>query len=262
MHKQSSIQLIRNATLVLNYSGKKFLIDPMLAEKEAYPGLPGTANAHLRNPLTGLPVAAASLLDADAIILTHLHPDHWDQTAQEMVPKDIPIYVQNDADAAQIRSAGFTDCRVYEQEGHFEDISFQRTDCQHGPDEAYAIPQLAQRLGKVSGLLFSHGSEKSVYIVGDSIWIPAIQQILTTYKPEIVVVNAGTAMLEGFGNIIMGKEDIARIHALLPQSTIIAVHMEAINHCILTRKELAEFVHRQGIASNIIIPQDGQIIQW
>ena len=29
---------VRNATLVLHYAGKKFLIDPMLAEKEAWPG--------------------------------------------------------------------------------------------------------------------------------------------------------------------------------------------------------------------------------
>ncbi|SUE07332.1 Uncharacterised protein [Pantoea agglomerans] len=47
---------IRNATLLLDYAGKKFLIDPMLAEKEAWPGFAGNARPHLRNPMVELPV--------------------------------------------------------------------------------------------------------------------------------------------------------------------------------------------------------------
>ncbi|MCY9191071.1 MBL fold metallo-hydrolase, partial [Bacillus mojavensis] len=35
-----NIQQIRNATLVVEYAGEKFLIDPMLAEKGAYPPFP------------------------------------------------------------------------------------------------------------------------------------------------------------------------------------------------------------------------------
>lgn len=46
---------IRNATLVLQYAGKKFLIDPMLAEKEAWDGFVGSARPHLRNPMVALP---------------------------------------------------------------------------------------------------------------------------------------------------------------------------------------------------------------
>lgn len=45
---------IRNATLLLDYAGKKFLIDPMLAEKEAWPGFAGNARPHLRNPMVEL----------------------------------------------------------------------------------------------------------------------------------------------------------------------------------------------------------------
>ena len=37
METKTSIQLIRNATLVFNYAGKKILIDPMLAKKGIYP---------------------------------------------------------------------------------------------------------------------------------------------------------------------------------------------------------------------------------
>ncbi|MNY82200.1 hypothetical protein D3C86_2241660 [compost metagenome] len=50
------------------------------------------------------------------------------------------------------------------------------------------------------------------------------------------------------------------MHQILPQATIIAIHMEAINHCILTRKALADYVEEKGIADKVIIPADGQKI--
>lgn len=72
---------IRNATLLLEYAGKKFLIDPMLAEKEAWPGFAGNARTHLRNPMVDLPVPLDELLAVDAVIITHTHADHWDEAA-------------------------------------------------------------------------------------------------------------------------------------------------------------------------------------
>lgn len=261
MTTTSSIQFIRNATFVLNYAGKRFLIDPMFAEKGAYPGFPGTVNPELRNPLVDMPVDAASLYDVDAIILTHLHPDHWDDVARENLPKNKPVFTQNNEDAQQVTAAGFTDVRIYKDGGIFEGISFQRTDCQHGSDEAYAIPQLAQMLGDVSGLLFRHEGEKSVYVVGDTVWIAAVEHVLIKYQPDIIVVNAGLATGDGFGAIIMGKEDITNMNTISPQSKIIAIHMEALNHCILSRKELREYTVEKGIAEKVIIPADGDTIE-
>ena len=43
-----NITHIRNATQIIEYAGKKFLIDPMLADKGAWPGFPGTASCATR----------------------------------------------------------------------------------------------------------------------------------------------------------------------------------------------------------------------
>ena len=103
-----NITQIRNATLLITYAGKRLLIDPMLAPKDAYPGFPGTAHAERRNPTVELPVDVNTLLNADAVIVTHTHDDHWDRTAAELIAKDKPIYVQNDRDAALLRSRGLS----------------------------------------------------------------------------------------------------------------------------------------------------------
>ena len=37
-------QQIRSATSIVTFAGKRFLIDPMLAEQGAYPSVPDTTN--------------------------------------------------------------------------------------------------------------------------------------------------------------------------------------------------------------------------
>jgi L-ascorbate metabolism protein UlaG (beta-lactamase superfamily) len=260
MPGQSFFQLIRNATVVFYYAGKKFLIDPMLAPKDTYPGFEGTANSHLRNPLVDLPVTAESLLDFDAIIVTHLHLDHWDPAAVDLLPKDKPLFAQNDEDAVIIRSAGFTDVRVTSEQTVFDDITFAATHCQHGSDAAYAIPQLAERLGKSSGLYFTSHEHPSVYFIGDSIWVKEVEANLISWKPDVVVVNAGDARLTAIGGIIMGKEDVYEISKLLPAAKILAIHMEALNHCGLLRNELGEFAADKGFEDRLYIPADGEVL--
>jgi L-ascorbate metabolism protein UlaG (beta-lactamase superfamily) len=128
-----NITHIRNATQLISYAGKRLLIDPMLAPKGAYPGFPGTAHAERRNPTVELPVDVNTLLDADAVIVTHTHDDHWDRAAAELIAKDKPIYVQNDRDAALLRSQGFSNLTVMTDATFFGDIQITKTQGgQHG----------------------------------------------------------------------------------------------------------------------------------
>src|SRR5512138_66972 len=114
------IQQIRNATLKLQYAGRTFLVDPMLGAKGAYPGFKGTYNQHLRNPLVELPMPAAEVVrGVDAVVVTHTHLDHWDGGEHAFVPRNMPIFVQHQADAEQVRSQGYRDVRVIEDGTEF-----------------------------------------------------------------------------------------------------------------------------------------------
>lgn len=258
----SKIEFIRNATLVFNYAGKRIMMDPMFAPKDAYPGFPGTVNAEVRNPLVEMPVTPESLFDVDAALLTHLHTDHWDRVAQQILPKDLKILVQNEEDADIVRSQGFTKVEALPEQTDLEGLQITKTRCQHGNDAAYAVPEMVEFLGESSGFYFTAEGKPSVYFLGDTIWIDEIEQNLKSLKPDVVVVNAGDARMadERFGSIIIGKEDVARIHRLLPGATIIAIHMDALNHCTLTRKELREFSEAKGFSEKLIIPEDGETV--
>jgi len=257
------ITQIRNATQLITYAGKRFLIDPMLSPKGAWPGFPGTARADVRNPMVDLPIDIDTLLDVDAIIVTHTHADHWDSAAAERIPSDMAIYVQNDGDAQLLRSQGFSNLRVLSDSTACGDVRLSRTyGGQHGTDRAYAVPELAELLGEACGVVFRHPDEKTLLIAGDTIWRAEVAADLQKHQPDVVVVNAGYAHVIGFGPIIMGQEDVLNVHFLLPQAKIVATHMEAINHCLLTRRALREYAEANEISHALAIPEDGESVEF
>lgn len=88
-----NIHHIRNATAILDYGGK-ILIDPMLAEKEHFHHLfrkvLSITKKDQMNPLVDLPMPVEDIINGiDAVIVTHLHLDHWDDIAKEVLPKEI-----------------------------------------------------------------------------------------------------------------------------------------------------------------------------
>ncbi|WP_374016808.1 hypothetical protein [Paenibacillus thiaminolyticus] len=45
-----------------------------------------------------------------------------------------------------------------------------------------------------------------------------------------------------------------------PQAKIIVVHMESLNHCLLTSEELNRFIDEKQLSNHIMVPCDGDII--
>ena len=122
-----TITQIRNATLHVVYGGARFLEDPMLSDRHSWPGFEGTVNSEERNPLAHLPMTKEEIIDVDAVIVTHLHEDHWDEEARKALPEALPIYAQNDADAEIIRGQGFTEVRVLSTTSSFNGVHLIKT---------------------------------------------------------------------------------------------------------------------------------------
>ncbi|MBU5593508.1 MBL fold metallo-hydrolase [Clostridium sp. MSJ-4] len=246
------IKQIRNATLLIEYAGKKFLVDPVLAEKGTYPPFPNSLRQDEFNPLVDLPMAVSELINVDAIIATHLHLDHFDDVAKERLPKNIKIYVQDEDDKKELLNSNFTNIEVLKENTIFSDIKIVKTDAQHGTGEILKV------VGNVCGIIFQHPSEKTLYIAGDTVWYDGVQDAINKYLPEIIITNNGCNKFFGTNPLIMGTEDIYEVHKASPNSLIIASHMEAINHWTLSREDLRKFTVEKGFSSSVLIPEDGE----
>lgn len=252
-----NIQLIRNATMVIDYAGKKMLVDPMFSNKgELASGpIPAKDWNWKRNPLYDLPISVEEIIkDIDFVFLTHLHFDHWDKAAENALPKNIKIFVQDENDKKAISKSGFTNLEILGEDSNFEGVKLSRTKAQHGKG---FILKLA---GQVCGMVLQHPTEETLYIAADTVWYGEVEKTINAYKPEVIIVNGGDNRFIIGDQLIMNKQDIYRTHQAAPKSKIVVIHMEGVYHNTLSRKELKEFVDQKSISNSIIIPEDGENI--
>lgn len=248
-----NIQQIRNATLVIDYAGKKFLVDPFLSEKGTFPPFPNSARQDQKNPLESLPISIEEIIaGVDAVIVTHTHIDHWDDAAKESLPKNIKLFTQNEEDKKEIEDAGFTNIEILHENTVFEGIQLIKTKGEHGRGE------ILKMTGLVCGVVFKHHDEKTLYVAGDTVWYEEVQKAIDAHNPEIIVVNAGDNQFFEGGSLVMNKEDVYEVHRAAPKATIIAVHMEAVNHWVLSKEDLKSFTAKKDISSRIFVPVNGE----
>lgn len=251
------IHFIRHATFAFEMGPLRVLVDPMLGEAGTAPPVPNTPNRKT-NPLVGLPFGDDRLSEliesTDAVLVTHTHNDHWDGSAQEIIPKDTLVLCQPE-DEARISGAGFANVSAVDPGLGWKGLRFFRTGGRHGTGE------IGAQMAPVSGFVIQAENAPSLYVAGDTVWCEEVEEALLAHRPDIIVVNAGAArFLEG-DPITMTAEDVARVCHAAPEARVIAVHMEAINHCLLTRTELAEALDEQGLAERVEIPADGETLE-
>ncbi len=247
------IQLIRHATLRVRFDNLVLLIDPMLGEKGSMPPIANSADQQ-PNPLVPLPLPIAELLNGvDAVLVTHVHRDHWDAAASASVPRSMRILCQP-PDIAFFRELGFNDVRPVHSAVAYGLVTIARTAGEHGTGE------IGLKMAPVSGYLLRSRADESLYIAGDTILCSAVRKVLKDFAPQVVVVNSGGArFLEG-DPITMTAEEVAEVARLAPESQVIAVHMEAINHCGVRRDELKRHLSTIELQKPVLVPRDGELL--
>jgi L-ascorbate metabolism protein UlaG (beta-lactamase superfamily) len=244
--------LVRHATLAVEYHGHTLLVDPMLDDAGARPAIQNSPNRR-SNPLVPLPFAAQDVVQgAEAVLVTHTHSDHWDGTAAGLLAKDLPLFGQIE-DEERFRGQGFAEVQSIGRSVKWNGIEIIRTSGQHGKGA------LAKAMAPVSGFVLRAQGEPALYIAGDTIWCRDVEESLREHEPALVVVNAGAAQFLEGDPITMTADDVIAVCQAAPRARVIAVHMEAINHCLLTRADLAFQLEAARVQA--VIPGDGEWVE-
>jgi L-ascorbate metabolism protein UlaG (beta-lactamase superfamily) len=233
------ITLVRNATVILELAGRRILVDPMLDDVGARPPIERT-RTHVANPTAPLPFPAEDVVrDLDAVIVTHRHRDHLDTKAEELLPRDVPVFCQPEDEDA-LRDLGL-DAHPVESAIEWDGLRITRTPARHGTGP------IAELLAPVTGFVLD-----DLYIAGDTVWYEEVEATIARHAPRIAVVNAGGAEFIEGGLIVMGIDDVREVVARVPR--VVAVHMEALNHCYLERESL-----RRALPA-VLVPEDGETL--
>lgn len=252
------IQLIRHATLLITYADRRLLVDPMLSPEGALDPI-RNATPEARIPMRPLPLEGEeldALLDGvDAVLVTHTHQDHWDVAATRLISHDRTVFCQP-PDQEAIAGAGFADVRLVARTAEWDGIEIVRTGGQHGTGET------GRAMGQVSGFVLRASGEPTLYVAGDTVMCAEVETAIRDYRPAATVVNAGAARFLTGDPITMTATEVETVAALDPTMAVVAVHMDTVNHCHLSRTALREHLGQSPVASKVVIPEDGDRTVW
>ena len=248
------ITLVRHATLRIEIGGHVLLVDPMLDAEGARGPVRGTPNERM-NPLVPLPVPVEQVVEGvDAVLLTHTHVDHLDAAGVTSVPGHVAWFCQPE-DMGELTELGFAAARPVPDGAplEWEGLRVSRTGGRHGREEAAVAA-----LGPVSGFVIAADGEPTVYVAGDTVWCPEVEAAIAAHAPDWIVVNAGGARFLHGDSITMESDDVVAVAQAAPSARVVAVHIEAINHCLETRAQLRAAAAAAGVGDRVLVPEDGE----
>ena len=254
------LQHIRNACMIIYHDENRILVDPCLGSKGSLPPYALFRTRPQLNPLVDLPPnAEASLYLSTAGLITHCrygHFDHLDKAGVRLLAqKQMPVYC-NHLDQPYLKRRGINAIGLQiGQRGEFLDGHITAVPTEHGR----GLVGMLMRPG--TGYFVELPGEKTVYISGDTVMTQDVRHALTVLRPDIAVLNAGTAALDFGSPVLMPLNEQLDFIKTAP-GTVIAVHMNAFNHCLTTRDILRDAVVRAGISSNVLIPEDGELMDF
>jgi L-ascorbate metabolism protein UlaG (beta-lactamase superfamily) len=245
--------------MIIHYGVHKVLVDPCLGPKGSLPPYACIRSKPRLNPLVPLPAnSESSLSQITHGLITHCrygHFDHLDKSGVLLLAqKQAPVYC-NALDASYLARRHIKTIPLkINQKNEFLEGSITPFPTAHG----YGL--IGKFMGSGAGYFIELPGEPSVYVSGDTVLNKPVHHVLTNYRPDISIMNAGTAALDLGRPILMPMNELLNFIRMAP-GKVIAVHLDAFNHCQTTRETLREAVLKEGLSGKIIIPADGELVE-
>jgi L-ascorbate metabolism protein UlaG (beta-lactamase superfamily) len=211
-----------NATTLLRLGPFTLLTDPNFLHRgqRAHLGY-GLRSKRLTEPA----LQPTQLPTLDAVLLSHMHGDHWDRIATKAMPKDVPVVTTPEA-ARCLAKRGFTDTSDLQPWQSTElgsgtaRLRITSVPGVHGPGPlARLLPQV---MGSVLELLDGADVVWRCYITGDTLNRPYLGEVLERCGPLDVLIPhlGGTRIPPGVLVTMDGRQGADLVELLKPPVTV------------------------------------------
>jgi L-ascorbate metabolism protein UlaG (beta-lactamase superfamily) len=221
----ASMTFVGNATAVLRLGPFTLLTDPNFLHRGefAYLGY-GLVSRRLTEPA----LAIDELPPLDAVLLSHLHGDHWDRRAREGLDKSLPIVTTTHA-AKRLRSRDKFDAAVGLDTWQSHRLTKGGTTLTVTslPGVHSTKPVLKALLPPVMGSLLELSDDSGtvtnrVYVTGDTMLFDGLDEIARRH-PDIdtaIVHLGGTTLPGGFVVTMTGRDGVECLRRIRPRAAV------------------------------------------
>jgi L-ascorbate metabolism protein UlaG (beta-lactamase superfamily) len=256
-----SLTFIGNATVLVRWGPFTLLTDPSFlhAGQRVHLGY-GLFSERLREPA----MQVDELPPLDAVVLSHLHGDHWDRVAQRHLDRSLPVITTPHASRRLQGLAGFrraVGMQPWEQHTLVKGQDLLTVTALPGTH----APRLVRRLlPPVMGSLLEFGDTtgavaQRVYLTGDTLMYDAIHEIARRCPDiDLAVIHLGGTTLPGGLVVTMdGRQGADLLEVVRPRRAV-PVHVDDYS---VMRSPLSDFTDemaRRGLADLVRVVGRGE----
>jgi L-ascorbate metabolism protein UlaG (beta-lactamase superfamily) len=257
-----TLQLVGNATVVLRFGELTLLTDPNFLHQgqRAYLGY-GLTSKRLTEPA----LRVDELPGLDAVVLSHLHGDHFDRVARRALDRDVPIITTPHA-SRRLQWQGFARANGLRTWGEYElarGDDIVRITAMPG---RHAPRPVSRLLPPVMGSMLEFRSGAGpvthrLYITGGTLLVDELHEIPRRFPDvDTTVLHLGGTTLPGGLMVTMDGEQGAELLGLLGDSRGIPVHHSDYS---VFRSPLSEFedaVGRRDLSARVSVVEPGETV--